>query len=262
MTPSVIDADQQALDTLLRTFYTVPRVGREKLSDGGGPFGFDIVTAIQVDFLIRAYGCDGIAESGCFLGDTTEYLARLYPHLPVRTCDVDPRSAGFTRQRLRCRENVDVYLGDSGELMPTLLSGLARPLVYLDAHWNSRWPLQDELISIIAGIVVVDDFNIGHTSFGYDHYDGLVCGPELVARTLPEVDELFVGNPYAGYPVPCLQTGRRSGTGYLPRSLEAAPLAQSQMFIRVPVRPSVMFPSWKIYEHDRLRHTASAREQV
>ncbi|MEV0035521.1 hypothetical protein [Streptomyces sp. NPDC050804] len=248
-----IDTDRENPHTLLRSFYTVPRVGQERLSDGGGPFGFDITTALQVDFLIGAYACDGVVETGCFLGDTTDYLSRMYADLPVRTCDIDPRSAGFTRQRLRRRDNVEVYQGDSGDLMPTLLAGLERPLVYLDAHWNTRWPLQDELIAVGTGIVAVDDFNIGHPSFGYDHYDGVDCGPELIAQALPDIDELFVGNPYAGYPLPCLQTGRRSGTGYVARSLAPTAMARSQMFHRVPVRPNVMMPPWDIHEGDLRR---------
>lgn len=233
--------------SLLLTFYTVPRVAQELLSDGGGPFGFDITTALQIDQIVDTYACDGIVETGCCLGDTTEYLARRYPHLPVRTCDVNPQHAEFTARRLRSRENVTVKVGDSGELLPRLLEGFRTPLVYLDAHGNPEWPLHDELAAIERGIVAIDDFDIGHPRFSYDHYDGVVCGPNLVAGALPELAELFVGNPYGGYPAPCLQTGRRSGTGYLTRSLTASPMARSQQFIRVPLRPEVIMPPWEIF---------------
>ncbi|MET7573384.1 hypothetical protein ABZT04_33540 [Streptomyces sp. NPDC005492] len=239
--------DDQRLTSLLLTFYTTARLGQGRLSDNGGPFGFDIFTALQVDFLIDAYSCDGIVETGCFLGDTTEYLANRYRQLPIRTCDIDANSAGATRQRLAGHQNVTVLQGDSAALLPSLLCGLKRPLVYLDAHWQEKWPLRDELTAVREGVVAIDDFYIGHDRFGYDHYDGVRCGPDLVAQALPGVDELFVGNPYAKYPVPCLQTGRRSGTGYLARDLDSGAMARSDLFVRVPLRPEVMMPPWEIY---------------
>ncbi|MEV7930435.1 hypothetical protein [Kitasatospora sp. NPDC088779] len=52
------------INTLLRTFYTVERAGSELLSDGGGPLGFDIQVALQLDYLIRGYQVDGIVETG------------------------------------------------------------------------------------------------------------------------------------------------------------------------------------------------------
>lgn len=235
------------LTSLLLTFYTTARLSQEKLSDGGGPFGFDITTALQIDFLIDAYGCDGIVETGCFLGDTTEYLANRYPRLPVRTCDIVKDHVAFTQQRLAGHQNVAVLHGDSAVLLPSLLCGLKRPLVYLDAHWLDQWPLRDELTAIHDGVVAIDDFYIGHDRFGYDHYDGEVCGPGLVARALPAADELFVGNPYANYRVPCLQTGRRSGTGYLARGLDPGLMARSDLFVRVPLRPEIIMPPWEIY---------------
>lgn len=246
-------------DRLLLTFYTVPRLGQEQLSDGGGPFGFDITTALQVDSVLKAYGCDGIVETGCFLGDTTDYLSRMYPHLPVRTCDVESLHAGFTRNRLKDRKNVTVVTGDSGVCLSRLLDGLAKPLVYLDAHWNTSWPLSRELGQIPCGVVAIDDFDIAHPRFGFDSYDGQACGPGLVAAALPDLREMFVGNPHADYGVPVLQTGRRSGTGYLPRALSSAPLARSRKFVRVPVRPDIIMPPWDVYMPPRPEHLGDVR---
>ncbi|MFD5856069.1 hypothetical protein [Streptomyces chartreusis] len=247
--------EDMRMTSLLLTFYTTPRLGQEYLSDCGGPFGFDITTALQIDSLVDAYGCDGIVETGCFLGDTTQYLANRYPHLPVRTCDVDKNHAAFTQQRLASDNNVTVLHGDSAVLLPKLLCGLNRPLVYLDAHWLDRWPLQEELAVIHDAVVAIDDFNIGHDRFGYDHYDGEECGPGLVAQALPEADELFVGNPYADYKVPCLQTGRRSGTGYVARDLASGPMTRSDFFVRVPLRPEIIMPPWETYGPRRRRPT-------
>ena len=71
-------------DNVYRHFYRIMRPGASELSDGGGPFGFDITTALEFDFLIERYGCDAVIEAGCNVGDTTEYLARAYRRLQGR----------------------------------------------------------------------------------------------------------------------------------------------------------------------------------
>ncbi len=237
--PTAVEAD------LLNDFYRIPRAGAVRLSDGGGPFGFDITVALQVDHLINTYDCDGIVETGCFLGDTTEFLARHYPHLPVRTCDIDDHHASFTRSRVAALPNAAVFTGDSADLLTTLSAGLHRPLVYLDAHWNQFWPLQHELRSLHTAVVCIDDFDIGHPRFGFDTYKNLRCGPDLIADTLPDLPGMWVGNPYAQYPLPCLQTGRRSGTGFL--ILGSAQPITHPMFLPVPLHP-VRLPDWDSIE--------------
>lgn len=228
---------------LLDIFYTTLRAGCARLSDGGGPFGFDITTAVQIDYLIGAYGCDGVIETGCFLGDTTDYLARLYPALPIVTCDVVEEHAAFTRTRLRDRPNTTVVTGDSAAVLASLTGRFDRPLVYLDAHWYDRWPLADELAAIPAGIVAVDDVDLDHPRFGYDTYGGQPLDIALLA-SLVEFDTLYVGDPFAAYPYPCLQVARRSGTAYLPVGLDTRPLAEGGMFRPVPLRPTPTLPTW------------------
>jgi hypothetical protein len=235
------------LDALLLDFYRVPRAGVVGLSDGGGPFGFDITVAIQVDYAIRAFDCDGIVETGCFLGDTTEFLARRYNMLPVVTCDIVDQYSQFTRQRLAAFPQVTVLTGDSTQLLPQMLAGLARPLVFLDAHWYDCWPLRAEFSAVQHvgyGVVCVDDFFIGHPRFGYDTYAGQRCDADLVAQALPKMDVLYVGNPHASYPAPCLQVGRRSGTAFIAIGLNSAPLAGSDFFSPVRLRPDILMPDW------------------
>lgn len=245
----VAAADVQAV---FDAFYRTARAGHlDGLSDDGGPFGFDITVALQIDQAVTAYRCDGIVETGTHLGDTAEYLARRYPNLPVRTCELDPARARFAEQRLRAFPNTHVVCGDSAALLPVLVRGLARPMVVLDAHWAPVWPLPAELAGLAgpllppAGCVVaVDDFAIGHPRFGHDTYEGVVCGLGLVAETLPHLYRMFVGNPTALYPLPCLQPGRRSGTGYLALGVGDEPLLNSPWFTPVPLRPAPVLPTW------------------
>ncbi|MGW2541299.1 ATP-binding protein [Kitasatospora sp. NPDC001574] len=226
-------------------FYTTVRAGQVRLSDGGGPFGFDIQTALQVDYLIRVFDCDGVVETGTFLGDTADYLARAYPKLSVRSCEIDPAHAAVAAHRLERHDNAALVVGDSAAVLPQLLEGLRRPLLYLDAHWGEDWPLSRELAAVGSAVVAVDDFDIGHGRFGFDTYDGTACGPALVSQALPQLEHLYVGDPEAHYPLPCLQTGRRSGTGYLALGLDQSLIGASPMFRPVPLLPQVVMPAWR-----------------
>ena len=237
-------SSRAATNRVLTAFYTTVRAGQMRLSDGGGPFGFDIQTALQIDYLIREFACDGVVETGTFLGDTADYLACAYPDLPVRTCEIDPAHAAVARRRLDRHENANLIVGDSAALLPGLLDGLRRPLVYLDAHWEKAWPLSRELAAVTTGVVAIDDFDIGHQRFGFDVYDGTVCGPGLVHDALPTLEHLYVGDPEADYPLPCLQVGRRSGTGYLTRGLDQSRIGASPLFRAVPLLPQVVMPTW------------------
>ena len=78
-------------ENVYKHFYRTLRLSATELSDGGGPFGFDITTALEFDYLIERYQCDAVIETGSNMGDTTEYLARAYPHLTSVTCDVVDR---------------------------------------------------------------------------------------------------------------------------------------------------------------------------
>jgi hypothetical protein len=208
--------DQQAeTDLTVSVFYRTGRAGALRLSDSGGPFGFDIAVALLVDELIRRYDCDAIAETGCFSGDTTFYLARRYTRLPVYSCDTDAASAAFTVRRLAGCQNATITCEPSPRMLARVTARHARPLAFLDAHWGADWPLLAELgiVTAAAGIAVVHDFDIGHDRFSYDTYGGVPCGPLLLSRMTSPPGRYYVLDPSAPLPVPCLQTGRRAGVG-------------------------------------------------
>lgn len=211
-------SQQSDTDLTVNVFYRVGRAGAARLSDGGGPFGFDIAVALLVDELIRSYGCDAIAETGCFLGDTTLYLARRYPDLPVYACDIDPGPATFTAMRLTDCRNATVTCEDSPRMLARVTANHVRPLAFLDAHWGADWPLIAELdiMASATGIAVIHDFDIGHARFSYDFYDGIPCGPLILSRMASPPTWYYVLDPSATLPAPCLQTGRRAGVGAIP----------------------------------------------
>jgi hypothetical protein len=225
---------------ILQEFYSTARAGQTRLSDGGGPFGFDITIALIADALIRGYHCDAICETGCHMGDTTSYLARAYPDLPIYTCDTDASAAAFTRRRVAGHGNVCVRLEDSPALVAQVCGDYERPLFYLDAHWRRPWPLRGELTAVQhgAGVVMVDDFDIGHPRFAFDEYDGIRCGADVLAGLPTPITSYWTNDPDADYPLPCLQVGRRSGVAVLPIGLGHGPLDQCP-YLRSAPAPAI-----------------------
>lgn len=218
-------------EEVYRQFYRVGRLGARELSDGGGPFGFDITTALEVDWLIERYDCDAVIETGCNAGDTTAYLCRRYPTLAVISCDIKPEYASGTKRRLAGRTNAIVEEADSPDLIARYAGDFRCPFFYLDAHWYEDWPLERELSLIERGIVMVDDFDIGYPGFGFDEYNGVRCGPEMLVRFRDKIPRYYTNNPGAFYEFPCLQNGRRGGKAYFPVAQARDYLAYCRYFL-------------------------------
>lgn len=197
---------------VLNAFYRTGRAGKIGLSDGGGPFGFDIHLALLVDRIVCLYGCDAVVETGCYLGDTTDYLTRMYSATPVWSCDIYRDHVEFTARRLDDRQNLLIECCDGAELVARASAQFAMPLLFLDAHGvQGDWPLVRELGATKRAIVIIHDFDIGHDRFSFDSYDGVTCGPQLLAGIEGMPARCFTPNPEVPWALPCLQTGRRAG---------------------------------------------------
>jgi hypothetical protein len=212
------------LERTMAVFYRTWRAGAVQLSDGGGPFGFDIAVALIAHEVVTGFGCDAIAETGCFTGDTTAYLARRYPELPVYTCDTDPECSAFTARRLARCPNVAVSCEDSPAMLARVCSGHRRTFAFLDAHWDKNWPLAAELEVLDGAVALIHDFDIGHPRFSSDSYGGVSCGPGFLTQMSHPPSRYFTLHPDTSLPVPCLQTGRRAGVAVLTAGLDSAPL--------------------------------------
>jgi hypothetical protein len=228
-----LNSIDKRMSEILACFYRVERVGAVRLSDGGGPFGFDVHTALLFEELVVAYRPAAIVETGCFLGDTTAYLAAAYSGIPIFTCDIDASAAQFTANRLRGNDHVTVKHRDSPRLVTEVSERHSPVLFFLDAHWGEQWPLARELAAIHSGIAVIHDFDIGHPRFDYDEYDGVRCGPDILKQLTNIPDAFFTPAPDAAdYPLPCLQVGRRTGVGIVPIGVGHGPLDENPHLIR------------------------------
>jgi hypothetical protein len=206
-------------------------MGALELSCGGGPFGFDIAAATRVDYLIRQYNCDALIETGCHLGDTTEYLSRAYPDKPVLTCDTNKTYVDFVKRRVRHYSNVSVGLADSALFIAEIRDRYNFPFYYLDAHWDDRWPLRDELNAITCGVICIDDFDIGDPRFAFDKYAEEACDIQMIPEDLR--DACFKGNEEGYLEFPCLQIGRRGGKCFLIKGSPIDLIKSSTLFTRL-----------------------------
>lgn len=214
----------ERLTRIVTTFYTTARIGAEGLTDGGGPFGFDVTKALLLDAIIETGGVRTFVETGSFVGDTSAYIARMYPSLSIQTCELDDRWWAIASHRLRPYGNVTLHHDDSGSYLRKLDLDPGSTLFYLDAHWDAeRWPLAAELEAVGDALVVIDDFDVDHERYAYDQYNGIRCDRSLVRSVRPDLaSSIFRPNPYYRWPVPCLQVGRRSGLGVIIPNMRVA----------------------------------------
>jgi hypothetical protein len=168
---------------------------------------------VAVDQLIRRFRPTSILETGTFFGTTTAYFAG--SRLPVYTVELNGEYAAVARRQLRRFENVTLLLGDSVAAIKTLIAeqALARPFVYLDAHWGATLPLATEVETLLSesidAIVCIDDFRVpDDDGYGFDSYRGHPLDLGLLTLTQETI---------AAYPAVRSEqeTGSRRGAVYL-----------------------------------------------
>lgn len=142
-----------------------------------GPFNGQRCRQRIFSDLMTRVAFKAIVETGTFRGTTTEFLATF--GLQVYTVEANARFYAYSTLRLfRHRHNIHRYQGDS----PTFLRGLAynehfptsKVFFYLDAHGGEHLPLREEIEVIFTNwngiVVMVDDFQVPGTDYGYDDY--------------------------------------------------------------------------------------------
>lgn len=198
-------------------FYTTPRYSIGMRGDGG-PFGYDIHKSIDFNLLILENNIDTIIETGTNAGDTTEFLAKLYPKKRIITTELNQDFFNLAKERLKYFSNVEVYNVSSEYLIKNIKYN-KNTIFYLDAHWNEYWPLQDEILSIKNGIIMIDDFFINCHGFGYDQYNGVILDETLIKNSGIKED-IYFNNPLANYGISNAQRGIKSGRCFTTKNIK------------------------------------------
>lgn len=176
-------------------YLAVPNRGQK----WGGPFNGQRFRQQIFQDLISAFNFDAIIETGTYRGVTTKYFANT--GLPIHTVEASQRYLAYARMNFRkCAKTITTYHSDSRSFLQNLgqtnaISG-TQPFVYLDAHWYDDLPLREELEIVQQfwpdAVVMVDDFAVPDTNYGYDDYgNGKALTLEYLAPLAPTKLEAF-----------------------------------------------------------------------
>lgn len=154
----------------------------------------DSIARAELARLVEQYKVHGVVETGTFKGYTTWFLASLSTMPIVHSIEADTKTFLAAKAKLWNARNIRLHLGNSGKVLGDLLDRLPKQtaLFYLDAHWNSYWPLADELNAIVRfrgnrDIIVIDDFHVPAQAWNYDSYSG--CANDLeTLKSMLDID--------------------------------------------------------------------------
>jgi predicted O-methyltransferase YrrM len=182
---------------------------RELWAGFGKPLNGQLHRQAIVRRLVEEFDPGFILETGTFAGFSTRWFAAL--GRDVYSVEVNPGYFHVARTRLRGLANVTLMLGDSvAGIRRVAEMPIERPLLYLDAHWRERVPLQEEIDAALArwddAVIVIDDFRVpGDDGYAYDIYGGIA----LSSRNVQLPDDSAVAFPS----LPAIQeTGARRGS--------------------------------------------------
>jgi hypothetical protein len=126
--------------------------------------------------IIQRRKIDTIVETGTYLGGTTKVMSQMVKR--VITTEINPDFFRRASIHLKDCDNVMMYHSDTMKVFPEIIESVKKKNViyYLDDHWLDHCPLKDELKAIadagIKPVIVIHDWLVPGTDFGYDSYKG------------------------------------------------------------------------------------------
>lgn len=146
---------------------------------------------------LKRYQYKYFVETGTFLGDTTDSIARVGSHFGMQAITIELADQLYANavRRFADRPNIRCLHGDSGALMPQVVAGLDAPAIFwLDGHYSggmtacgdSETPVMQELDTIFASpiknhLILIDDVRL----FGTGGYPAVAEVEALVRQRLP-----------------------------------------------------------------------------
>ena len=220
---------------LLNNFYLTPSLpplesSKVKLTMGGGPFGYNIHYALEIDYIITNYKCDAIIETGTNSGDTTEYFANQYPNLPIITCEIEENYFNTAKNRLNKYSNVFLFKESSEQVVKKFQNTFKLPFYFLDAHWYDYWPIIDEINNINKGIISIDDFDIGVEGYNFDQYKNQKCDLSIIPKKSIKFP-IYSNNPnFLSYKYPLIPSIYNAGRAFFGKNIKKDLFKFNKMF--------------------------------
>ena len=160
-----------------------------------GFFAFNRAPELTPFFVLlkNKYNILTAIETGTYKGCSTVLFGQLFEQ--VHTIEISEKLYLESSALLSPYTNVHCHLGSSEKILKEILPNLVgQPvLFYLDAHWQSHWPLLEELDEISQThkdncIIVIDDFKVPQRSdIDYDKYDTKECSHEYIKEKLNKI---------------------------------------------------------------------------
>jgi hypothetical protein len=155
------------------------------------PFNGDPITRKEFIRLRNKFSLNTVVETGTYKGMTTRWFAENFNQ--VYTIEFNDDYFREASEKLKY-PNITFMKGSSEsvllvELLPQLSKqDNVRVIFYLDAHCEQFHPLLDELRAIAKYfpdncIIVIDDFQVPHTTYGFDQ----PLGYDYIKSVLPLV---------------------------------------------------------------------------
>ena len=153
------------------------------------PFDGDRFIHAEIIRLCAKHRVEIAVETGTQYGVTARALSEIVDR--VYTVDIYDKFVALTQV-----PNIFAFQGNSPEvldqiILPDVISRTTKPvLFYLDAHGNGKSPILEELATIakhkiLLPVIAIHDFKVDW--MGYDTYDGVDLGMEMVAPGLKEI---------------------------------------------------------------------------
>jgi predicted O-methyltransferase YrrM len=159
----------------------------------------------DVESLVKKHNIKRIIETGSFKGWSTKILATFCDK--VDTIEINSEYIAEAVEHLKETNNVTIHKGSSPDVMKNIISYDEKNLlVFLDAHWDDYWPVNDELKVLyeknVQPVICIHDFfvpggdlikdysnnasyNPGQGSkFGYDQYRGKALDLNFILKEL------------------------------------------------------------------------------
>lgn len=175
------------------------------------PLSGDVCLITEIFDLVKTYKIDTIIETGTWKGRSAQIFSAMVKNVyTIEISELYYKEATYLNDYI----NIKRILGNSAEVLKEILRrNLGRVLFFLDAHWESYWPLLDELKEIASYdknkiILCIHDFYNPHNEeLGYDEYGGQRLDFEYIKSS---IEKIFGINYSVRYPIDA--TGERRGS--------------------------------------------------
>ena len=129
----------------------------------------------DVESLVKKHNIKRIIETGSFKGWSTKILATFCDK--VDTIEINSEYIAEAVEHLKETNNVTIHKGSSPDVMKNIISYDEKNLlVFLDAHWEDYWPVNDELKVLyeknVQPVICIHDFFVPGGDLIKDYSDG------------------------------------------------------------------------------------------